>query len=462
MQPEIIITQKMNTLTLHFVCQSLHLPLYQSDAPIERVITDSRQAKKGDLFVALIGEKHDAHDFVPQVLSAGAYALVSRDDCAHLSGCLKVEDTLIALQTLAAAWRQESQALVFGITGSSGKTTVKEMLFTILKEAFGEKAVLATKGNFNNHIGLPLTLLNLNANHRYAVIEMGMSGFGELACLTRLAKPDIALVNNAMRAHIGCGFNGIDDIARAKSEIYQGLCAPKGIAILPQEDANKPIFQAASESFIQHSFGLHSGDVHAENIRLNELSSDFVLCFGDEKIQIHLPVAGEHNIANACAAAALALAAELTLDQIQQGLRVFSNIKGRLNHLRGQHGGLIIDDTYNANPDSMKAALNVLANLPKPQVFIMGDMGELGDAESEKMHAEIGEYARHQKIDLAIFIGKDARFAAESFAQNALCFENKEAFLTTLNHDFRLPENASVLVKGSRFMQMEKVLEQLV
>ncbi|MBQ9601674.1 MAG: UDP-N-acetylmuramoyl-tripeptide--D-alanyl-D-alanine ligase, partial [Neisseriaceae bacterium] len=187
----------MNTLDLNFICNALKLPAPQHNQTIKRVIIDSRLAQQGDLFVALLGEKHDAHDFVNDVLAKGALALVSREDCAHLSGCLKVNNTLTALQQLSAKWRTQSQALIFGITGSSGKTTVKEMLANILRTAFGEEAVLATAGNLNNHIGLPLTLLNLRAHHRFAVIEMGMSGFGELALLTRLAAPNIALVNNA-------------------------------------------------------------------------------------------------------------------------------------------------------------------------------------------------------------------------------------------------------------------------
>ena len=281
----------MTALTQNFVRRLFRLPENATDSIINQITTDSRTAQRGDLFFALVGENHDAHDFVPEVLAKGATAVVSRGDCAELSGCLKVDDTLAALQTLAAAWRKQLNPFVYGITGSSGKTTVKEMLATILRTAHGADAVLATVGNFNNHIGLPLTLLNLREPHRHAVIEMGMNHAGELAMLTRIAAPNVALVNNAMRAHIGCGFNGVDDIARAKAEIYQGL-PENGIAILPAEDAHLAIFQAAARAFQTLTFGATSGDVHAENIVLEALSSAFDLVYNGNRQAVQLPVAG--------------------------------------------------------------------------------------------------------------------------------------------------------------------------
>ncbi|MDK4687922.1 UDP-N-acetylmuramoyl-tripeptide--D-alanyl-D-alanine ligase [Kingella negevensis] len=449
----------MKNLDLNFICKTLNLPKPHNNQTINRVITDSRQAQSGDLFVALIGENHDAHKFVPQVLETGAIALVSREDYANFSGCLKVADTLTALQILAAAWRKHINPFVYGITGSSGKTTVKEMLAGILRETYGVDAVLATAGNFNNHIGLPLTLLNLRENHRYAVIEMGMNHFGELALLTQLAQPNVAYVNNAMRAHIGCGFNGVDDIACAKSEIYQGLQAD-GVAILPCEDTNLPIFQAATTAFKQMTFGVESGDVHAENITLEPLSSSFDLVYQGETQAIQLPVAGKHNVSNACGASALALAGGVKLTEIARGFANFSNIKGRLQLKRGLRNATVLDDTYNANPDSMKAALDVLAKLPAPRIFIMGDMGELGEDEAPKMHEEIGIYAKNLGIKMAYFVGENSVQAAEKFGADGLWFVDKDPLILSLVHD--LPENASVLVKGSRFMKMEEVVENLI
>ncbi len=455
----------MPTLDLAFVCRALNLPAPQHNLPIRRVITDSRQAAAADergtdLFVALVGDKHDAHDFVPAVLAQGAWALVSRHDCAALSGSLPVADTLAALQTLAAAWREAVNPLVLGITGSSGKTTVKEMLAAILRRQFGEAAVLATAGNFNNHIGLPLTLLALRPQQRYAVIEMGMNHFGELDALTRIARPDAALVNNALRAHIGCGFDGVGDIARAKSEIYRGL-PESGTALIPAEDEYAEVFRAACRALNlrQIEFGVDKGEVHAENVRLLPLGCHFDLVWQDQRAAVELPVPGKHNVANAVAAAALALQAGVGLPESAAALAGFANIKGRLQRKAGLRGSTIIDDTYNANPDSMKAALDVLAGLPAPRIFVMGDMGELGDDEAPALHAEIGRYARDKGIEAAYFVGDFSVEAAEAFGAAGLWFAAKDPLQQVLVHE--LPEQASVLVKGSRFMQMEEVVAAL-
>lgn len=448
----------MKTFTLSFICQTLNLSMPSENITFKRVITDSRQAQAGDLFIALVGENHDAHDFVTDVLATGAWAVVSRDDGVN-QNTIKVTDTLQALQTLAQAWRKEINPFVLGITGSSGKTTVKEMLASVLRHAFGEEAVLATAGNLNNHIGLPLTLLNLNEKHRYAVIEMGMNHFGELALLTRLAQPNVALVNNALRAHVGCGFDGVGDIAKAKSEIYQGLLSD-GIALLPQQDAHFDVFQTVSGAFKQQTFGVDVGDVHAENMVLQPLSSEFDLVWDKQRAHISLPVAGKHNIHNAIAAFALAQAAGVNMEQFADGIKAFSNIKGRLQIKQGIKNATLIDDTYNANPDSMKAAIDVLVAMPAPRVFVMGDMGELGEDESAQMHAEMGEYARDKGIEFAYFVGDYSVEAAEKFGAAGLWFADKDPLIQVLSHD--LPDKAHVLVKGSRFMQMEEVVQALM
>lgn len=451
----------MNALDLNFICQVLHLPPPEQNLTIQRVMTDSRQVQAGDLFVALAGDKHDAHDFVPQVLQAGAYALVARPQWCGVSGCLNVDDTLVALQKLAGAWRDTINPFVYGITGSSGKTSVKEMLATVLRAKFGEHAVLATAGNFNNHIGLPLTLLNLRDNHRHAVIEMGMNHFGELALLTRLARPDVALVNNAMRAHIGCGFDGVEDIAWAKSEIYQGIKAD-GLAILPAEDEHLPIFQAACAKLglRMQTFGVSCGDTYAQNMDFQNLGSAFDLVHGKQTVRVQLPVPGRHNIANACAAASLAYAGGVSLTEIADSLATFANIKGRLQVQQGRHGGMVLDDTYNANPDSMKAALDVLAAQAAPRVFVMGDMGELGENEAAAMHAEMGAYAQKLGIERAYFVGNNAVHAAEAFGADGLWFADKAPLIEVMQSE--MAAGASVLVKGSRFMQMEEVVAALV
>jgi len=449
----------MKPLDLNFICQMLGLPMPSENQPVSRIVTDSRDIQDGDVFFALAGERFDAHDFVEDVLAAGATAVVvSREDCAALKGALKVDDTLTALQKLAKAWRENVNPFVFGITGSSGKTTVKEMLAGVLRHRFGGEAVLATAGNFNNHIGLPLTLLKLNEKHRYAVIEMGMNHFGELSLLTRIAGPNVTLVNNALRAHVGCGFDGVGDIAKAKSEIYEGLLAD-GIALIPCEDANIATFEAATAQLNAQTFGVASGDVHAENIELKPLSCEFDLVRGNERVAVVLPVPGRHNVHNAVAAAALALAAGLSLAEVSDGLKNFSNIKGRLNIKQGIKGATLIDDTYNANPDSMKAAIDVLAAMPAPRIFVMGDMGELGEDEAAAMHAEVGAYARDKGIEAAYFVGDNSVEAAETFGAEGLWFAAKDPLIQVLSHD--LPERATVLVKGSRFMKMEEVVEAL-
>ena len=452
----------MKTLNLNFICQTLNLPMPSENGGIEvkRIVTDSRDIQSGDVFFALAGERFDAHDFAADVLAKGALAaVVSREDCAALPGALKVADTLKALQDLARAWRENINPFVFGITGSSGKTTVKEMLAAVLRHRFGEEAVLATAGNFNNHIGLPLTLLKLTPAHRYAVIEMGMNHFGELAGLTRIAKPDVALVNNALRAHVGCGFDGVGDIAKAKSEIYQGLDSD-GLALIPCQDPNAAVFQAATQGLRCQTFGAEEGGIHAENIVLNPLSCEFDLVCGNQRAAVKLPVPGKHNVHNAVAAAALAQAAGLSLQEISDGLAGFANIKGRLNIKKGIKGTTVLDDTYNANPDSMKAAIDVLAQLPAPRVFVMGDMGELGEDEAAAMHAEVGAYARNKGIEAAYFVGNDSAHAAETFGGNGLWFADKDPLIQVLAHD--LPQEANVLVKGSRFMKMEEVVEALL
>lgn len=452
----------MEPLDLNFICQTFRLPAPPENKAVNRIVTDSRDIQSGDVFFALEGEHFDAHDFAADVLAKGAAAVVvSREDCTALQGALKVADTLQALQDLAQAWRENIKPFVFGITGSSGKTTVKEMLAAILRRQFGEETVLATAGNFNNHIGLPMTLLKLTPAHRYAVIEMGMNHFGELAALTRIARPDTALVNNALRAHIGCGFDGVDDIARAKSEIYQGL-PENGCALIPAKDKYAEIFRVACRmrGLRQLEFGIGQGEIRADRVELLPLGCRFELAYQDQRAVVELPVPGCHNVANAVAAAALALQAGVGLSETADALAQFANIKGRLQCKAGLRGATVIDDTYNANPDSMKAALDVLAALPVPRIFVMGDMGELGDSEAPAMHAEIGRYARDKGIEAAYFVGDFSVEAAEAFGAAGLWFAAKDPLMQVLVRD--MPPNASVLVKGSRFMAMEEVVSALL
>ncbi|MDN0075030.1 UDP-N-acetylmuramoyl-tripeptide--D-alanyl-D-alanine ligase [Crenobacter sp. SG2303] len=445
-------------LTLELAAQLAGGRLDGVDAAVGRVVTDSRAIQAGDLFVALRGERFDAHDFVAQALADGAVAALVADDFALPGATLiRVADPHAALGRLAAGWRARLSPKLAGITGSNGKTTVKEMLAAILAAHAGADAVLATAGNFNNDIGLPLTLLRLTGQHRYAVIEMGMNHPGEIAYLTRLARPDVALVNNALRAHLG-GFDGVEGIARAKAEIFEGL-AETGLAVINADDGNAALFREAATRHRQLSFGLEQGEVRAESVELAGLVSRFTLVSPADKVAVTLPAAGLHNVRNALAAATVALAFEVPLATIAAGLAAFAGVKGRLQQKRAACGATVLDDSYNANPDSMKAGLDVLAGFAAPRVFVMGDIGELGDT-APALHAEVGAYARERGIERLLTLGPLARRAAEAFGNGAEAFDELPALLAAL--DAELKTDATVLVKGSRFMKMERVVDHLV
>ena len=430
-----------------------------ADAPLNGVGTDSRQVRMGSLFVALRGERFDGHAFVADVLRAGAAgAMVADDFESDDPRLIRVADTRLALGRLASGWRDRFDVKVVGITGSNGKTTVKEMLAAILRAHAGENAVLATAGNFNNDIGLPLTLLQLNAGHQFAVIEMGMNHPGEIAYLTRLARPHAALVNNALRAHLGGGFNSTADIARAKAEIFQGL-DQDGVALINADDAHADLFVQSAADYRQMSFGLHHADVRAEKIELNADGSRFALNSLQGQIEINLSAPGEHNVRNALAAASAALVCAVPLATIAAGLAAFGGVRGRLQRKTAGCGATLIDDTYNANPDSMKAGLDVLARFPSPRVFVMGDIGELGET-ADALHAEVGAYARQLGIERLLTLGAASKHAARAYGDGAQAFDEIGALLAHL--DGTLTADATVLIKGSRFMRMERVVEHML
>ncbi|MDF0604587.1 UDP-N-acetylmuramoyl-tripeptide--D-alanyl-D-alanine ligase [Neisseriaceae bacterium TC5R-5] len=432
--------------------------LHGPDGMALRVITDSRQARPGDLFIAIKGERFDAHDFVAEVCAKGAFALVERNFELANSSLIKVDNTLSALGLLAAGWCASQNVQRIGITGSNGKTTVKEMLAAILRSHAGEQAVLATLGNLNNEIGVPLTLLQLRAHHRYAVIEMGMNHPGELRYLSNLVKPQIALVNNAMRAHYGY-FGSLQEVARAKAEIFSGL-THDGIAILNADDSQLDLFHAATRAHQTLHFGLTSNaDVTAADIKLGMLDSQFLLHSPQGQQLIRLPLPGIHNVKNALAAASIALSLALPLSSISAGLSDFSTAKGRLQQKHSPRGLNVIDDSYNANPDSMKAALDVLAGQVAPRCFVMGDIGELGNTAAE-LHAEVGAYARTCGIEQVLTLGELSRHAADAYGVGARSFDSIDELYRFL--DDSLPSGASVLVKGSRYMAMERVVEHLM
>jgi UDP-N-acetylmuramoyl-tripeptide--D-alanyl-D-alanine ligase len=433
-----------------------------TDAEFNAVGTDSRAVTPGMLFVALKGERFDGHDYVREVLAKGAVgAMVEQAFAVANPGLplLAVYDTRLALGQLAAAWRARFAIPLIGITGSNGKTTVKEMCAAILRAHFGGAAenVLATQGNLNNDIGLPLTLLGLRAAHRAAVIEMGMNHPGEIDYLTRIAVPGVALVNNAQRAHLE-GLGTVQDVALAKGEIFAGLTAD-GVAVFNADDVQCGIWHELSRERRQVRFGLdHPSEVRG-SFMPHGLGGDLRLETPAGDLTLALAVSGRHNARNACAAAAATLAAGATLAAVKQGLEAFTGVKGRLQRRPGRSGSLVVDDSYNANPDSMRAAIDVLASVPGKRIFIMGDMGEAGAAAGQ-VHDEIGGYAKSHGIDRLFCLGGLSLAAARNFGEGGHHFERIEDLLKALPGE--LDAQTTVLVKGSRFMKMERVVDALV
>lgn len=419
------------------------------------VSTDSRAVAPGDLFVALRGERFDGHAFVGQAMARGAAAaLVSRrvDGDAPVPQLI-VEDTLAALGRLAAAWRSRFALPVLALTGSNGKTTVKEMLAAVLAaHCGGREDVLATEGNLNNGIGVPLMLLRLRDHHRYGVFEMGMNHLGEIDALSRMAAPGVALVNNAHRAHIGM-LGTIEAIAQAKGEIYAGL-GKGGIALVNEDEPFAAYWKGLAAAHRIVTFG--TAATAAVRGRFDD--GQVRLVTPQDAFAVTLQVPGEHNARNAIAACAAAFALEIPWRAIQEGLAAFAGTRGRLQPRRGTGGATIVDDTYNANPDSMKAALRVLARAAGPRVFVMGDMGELGDA-AASLHAEIGAFAKGTGVDRLLAIGPDSIHAVEAFGEGAGHYTALDA-LVEAARALATP-GATVLVKGSRFMQMERVVARL-
>jgi UDP-N-acetylmuramoyl-tripeptide--D-alanyl-D-alanine ligase len=429
------------------------------DVAFAAVSSDSRAIQPGDLFVALRGERFDGHDFVVDCLQRGAAAaLVDTQWNAGTAGpLLVVEDTRLALGALASYWRSKFHIPVAAITGSNGKTTVKEMLAAILRANSAEDAVLATQGNLNNDIGLPLTLFKLRELHRYAVIEMGMNHPGEISYLTRLAKPDVALVNNALQAHLE-GLGSVEAVAHAKGEIFEGL-ADDGTAIINADDAFAPLWKQLAAQHKIMTFGLDAAADVSADYRLEADGSEVALKTPQGNASLRLTVPGLHNVRNALAASAAALAMGVSISAIVAGLQTYGGVKGRLQRKAGKQGATIIDDTYNANPASMRAAIDVLAACLGKRVLVLGDMGELG-ADAAGMHREIGAYAKTAGLGTLLVLGDLSQEMASGFGGGAQHFESAEALVETLAK--QLSADTTVLVKGSRFMRMERVVNLLL
>lgn len=426
------------------------------DGVFATVGTDSRRLPADALFVALSGPNFDGHEFIAAARQQGARAaLVSRWVTDPLPQ-LRVADTRLALGRLAASWRTRFTGPLIALTGSNGKTTLKEMLAAILRR---RGSTLATEGNLNNDIGVPLTLLRLNAEHGYAVIEMGANHHGEIAYLTGLARPDVAIINNAGPCHLE-GFGDVAGVARAKGEIFQGLSAT-GVAIVNRDDPHADDWIGLNPGRRIVDFGLDRPAAVSARV-LDAATNRFRLIVPAGETEIRLPLPGRHNIRNALAAAAGALAAGATLDDIQQGLESLHDVGGRLQRLRGRHGGTVIHDAYNANPASLAAALHTVGAGPGRKWLVLGDMRELGPVASE-LHAQSGQEARTTGFERLYALGEHSRAAAAAFGEGGRHFTDLEALVDALSRDLEHhAEPPTILIKGSRGMRMERVVAVLV
>jgi len=458
----------MSMMRLSEAARAIPAELRGEDRVFDAVSTDTRALAPQALFVALKGERFDGHDFLAQAAEQrAAGALVQKSGLgARDSGLalplLVVDNTRLALGSLASYWRSKFSMPLVALTGSNGKTTVKEMLASILREAVLAESpipnpgscVLATRGNLNNDIGVPLTLLELGPGHRYAVVEMGMNHAGEIRYLTRLAAPDVALVNNAGPAHFEF-FGSVEAIARAKGEIFEGL-QPGGTAVINADDRYAGLWRSLAGDRRVVEFGLSRPAAVSARYALRYLESEIVVRTPLGEAQAVLKAPGLHNVRNALAASAAATALEVPAPAIARGLAGYAGIKGRLQKKAALRGATLIDDTYNANPESVRAAVAVLAQAPGRRLLVLGDMGELG-AGAAQMHAEVGEFARESGVERLLTLGEHAAHAARAFGAGARHFTRIEDLLAEIEN--ALAPDVVVLVKGSRFMQMERVVK---
>jgi UDP-N-acetylmuramoyl-tripeptide--D-alanyl-D-alanine ligase len=414
--------------------------------------TDSRSIRAGDLFVALRGERFDGHDFLKAAAAAGAAAAMV--DAAYRGEyplpALVVGDTRRSLGDLARYWRARFAPTLIAITGSNGKTTVKEMLAAILRRHAGEEAVLATRGNLNNDIGLPLTLLGLRHAHRWCAIELGMNHKGEIAYLAGIARPTVALVNNAQREHLEF-MRSVDEVAAENASVYDALPAD-GVAVINADDPHAAFFRSRAGERRSVDFGL-AGAAVGGRYRLQHLSSEIRLHTPAGEADATLAIPGIHNVRNALAAAACAYAVGIKPNTIGEGLTAFQPYAGRLQVRKAAGGATVIDDSYNANPDSVRAAIDVLASCPPPTALVLGDMGEVGERGAE-FHREVGAYARSKGVSQLLALGEATKHAVDAFGAGARHLATVDEIISSL-------EANTVLVKGSRFMKMERVVAAL-
>jgi len=425
-------------------CGPLH-----SDLTFTGITTDSRQIDPGMVFAALPGETFDGHDYINQAEERGAVAVLVCRKVATTQPVLLVPDVLTALGQLAADWRQQCPAKVVGITGSNGKTTVKEMIASILRQ---KGAVLATDGNFNNELGLPLTIFRLDTSDDYAILELGASNPGDIAYLADIARPDIGVITNIGPAHLE-GFISMEGVARSKGELYASLPAD-GTAIINAAEPWVDLWQSINKAGTVSYF---TGD-DENHIHVRQTEGEVMICtpVGEYPLQLRLP--GQHNLANAMAATAVCLALDMSLADIKTGLEAVKPVPGRLSLKQSHSGWTVIDDTYNANPASLYAALQVLAKQRGEPWLVLGDMKELG-ADSRKMHAELGDAARSLGVKRLFALGNASVATVDAFGNGAVHFSSMDSLIEVLRQQLRA--GVACLVKGSRSMGMEHVVDAI-
>lgn len=434
---------------------SMQGKLHGADHPFNGVSTDTRTLRRGELFIALQGPNFDGCDYVSQARDKGAAGAVVPTLVDEDISQITVEDSKRALGDLGAAWRRQLSPIVVGVTGSNGKTTLKELTAACLATT---APTLATHGNLNNDIGMPLMLTRIEERHRFAVLEMGANHAGEIAYLTALAKPDIVVITNAAEAHLE-GFGSLDGVARAKGEILCGESRPK-VAILNADDHYFGYWSTLVEDTQLITFGIDAdADVRAHNIETEAGRSSFDLHLPVGDIDINLPLSGRHNVRNACAAAAIAVAVGIDVADIKSALESVQPVEGRLRRLAGTGGATIYDDSYNANPLSVVAAAEFLASLPGNNLLVLGDMGELGD-DAARLHAETGSQVRAAGISRLLATGDLSRNTVEGFGDGASWHADIDGLTARVRSELHADSN--VLVKGSRFMQMERVVAALL
>lgn len=443
-------------MNLSEAAKILNGELKGEDAIFYGASTDTRSIQAGQIFFAWKGDKHDAHNFLDSIEAKGAIgAIVERYTPSVNISQIVVKDSQKALGILAKEWKQQWKGTTIALTGSNGKTTLKEMIASILRE---KGQTLATEGNYNNHVGCPLTILQLNAQYEYAVIEMGANHFDEIRYLTKMVQPDVAIINNAGPCHLE-GFGSVEGVAKAKGEIFEGL-SKDGIAIINADDQYESYWKDLNPKREILTFGIqNNADVMAKNIH----QQTFDLVIKGESIQVNLALVGIHNILNACAAAAATYSVGATLAEIKLGLENLSYVKGRLEKIQLSSNHILINDAYNGNPASLKAGIDALDGIADHTWLVLGDMRELG-MQAVQLHEECGRYAKIKGVDQLFTMGELSEKSSEAFGDGSQHFDNHADIIEVLQNGLRdlQDESVAILIKGSNSMKMFIIAEAMI